>query len=98
MRRLVAYEMVKIKKTTARAIARVVRPDGGRRNLRTVVVGGAATSSDFPGAGGRLTGFRARGRPRPGPAPGRAVDRGPEGTSAAYFTDPANRGKADAPA
>jgi hypothetical protein len=84
MRRLVAYEMVKIKNTTANAMARVVRPDGGRGNRHAVVVCGATASAGFrAGEGGRLSGLRVRARPRPGPAPGRAVDRGPDATFAA---------------
>jgi hypothetical protein len=82
MRRLVAYEMVKIKNTTASAMARVVRPDGGRGNRHAVVICGATASAGFrAGEGGRLRGLRAR--PRPGPAPGRALDRGPDATFAA---------------
>ena len=99
MRKLVAYEMVKIKKTTANAMARVVSPDGGRGNRQAVVVVGATVSGGFlAGVGGRLTGLRARARPRPGPAPGRAVDRGPDAMFALYSAAAVKRGNADAPA
>jgi hypothetical protein len=92
MRKDVAYEIVKIKSTTARAMARAVTLDPRCNN-------GAAGLSDVAGfgvpaeEGGLRTWLRARGFPRPGPAPGREVGRGPDGTPQAL-----NLGKAEAPA
>src|SRR5918995_5133890 len=64
--------MVKINKTTARAIARVVMLESGRGS-RNVFTGGDSAWAARGGCGDFLTVLRALGRPRPGPAPGRAV-------------------------
>src|SRR5215208_6354853 len=72
--------MVKINNTTARATARVVMLESGRGN-RNVFAGGDSTWAARGGCGDLLTVLRARGRPRPGPAPGRAVTRRPDDTN-----------------
>src|SRR5215207_8859499 len=72
--------MVKINNTTARAIARVVMLESGRGN-RNAFAAGDSTWAARGACGDLLTVRRARGRPRPGPAPGRAVARRPDDTN-----------------
>src|ERR687892_466752 len=69
--------MVKINKTTARATARAVMLESGLGN-RNVLAEGDSTWAAGGACGSLLTVLRARGRPRPGPAPGRAVARRPD--------------------
>src|SRR5512132_3956484 len=81
MRNEVAYEIVKISSTTARAMARAVRLDPRRNSgaadssARGVAAFGVRADEE-----GLRTSLRARGFPRPGPGPpGREVGRGPDG-------------------
>ena len=95
MRNDVAYEIVKISTTTARAMARAVRLEP-RRNSGAADSSGRGVSAFGVRAEeeGLRTWLRARGFPRPGPGPpGREVGRGPDGMRQAL-----NLGNAEAPA
>jgi hypothetical protein len=85
--------MVKISSTTARAIARAVRPYPRRRSGAAASSWAAAAALGVRGEDGLPTWVRARGLPRPGPALGREVGLRPDGNYPAL-----NRGKAEAPA
>src|SRR4029453_2011995 len=81
MRNDVAYEIVKINSTTARAMARAVKLDR-RRNSGAADWSrrGASAFGIRADEDGLRTWLRARGFPRPGPSPpGREVGRGPDG-------------------